>query len=168
MDLILPHLTKSAIDTAMSRGYPIVWVGGWRTAPAMISPKMWKRFVWPYIRRLIYEVLDAGLIPLLHLDSNWERELLRFREFPKGKVIMALDGDTNIFKAKEVLGGHMCLMGDVPASLLAFGSPDEVYDYSFKLINEIGPEGFILQSGCDIPANAKLENVQAMVAAANN
>jgi len=31
---------------------------------------------------------------------------------------------------------------------------------------ELGPQGFILQSGCDIPANAKLENVQAMVAAA--
>jgi len=34
------------------------------------------------------------------------------------------------------------------------------------LIRELGPEGFILHSGCDIPANAKLENVKAMVAAA--
>jgi len=57
-------------------------------------------------------------------------------------------------------------MGDVPATLLAFGNSEDVYNYSRKLIREIGPEGFILQSGCDIPANAKLENVQAMVAAA--
>lgn len=166
MDEIVPHLSTAVTEKVFENGYPVAWVGGWRTAPSMISPKMWERFVWPYLRRLVYEVLDSGLIPLLHLDSNWERELGRFHEFPKGKVLMALDGDTDIFKAKEILGDHMCLMGDVPASLFVFGSPEEVYSYSRRLINEIGPEGFILQSGCDIPANAKLENVQAMIAAA--
>lgn len=166
MDQIVPHCAKDVAENALSRGYPVAWVGGWRTAPFMISPAMWERFVWPYLRRLVYEVLDSGLTPLLHLDSNWERELGRFLEFPKGQIIMALDGDTDIFKAKKILGDHMCLMGDVPASLFAFGSPDEVYSYSRKLVKQIGPEGFILQSGCDIPANAVLKNVQAMIAAA--
>jgi uroporphyrinogen-III decarboxylase len=41
-----------------------------------------------------------------------------------------------------------------------------VYDYARNLIAELGPTGYILQSGCDIPTNAKLENVQAMVQAA--
>ena len=45
-------------------------------------------------------------------------------------------------------------------------APENVYAYCSRRIRELGPEGFILQSGCDIPANAKLENVQAMVAAA--
>jgi len=166
MDEIAPHHVKKTVQKALNRGYPVVWVGGWRTAPALISPAMWERFVWPYFRSLVNEVLDAGLIPLLHLDSNWERELGRFLEFPQGRVILALDGETDIFKAKEILGDHMCLMGDVPATLLAFGSSREVYDYSHKLISKIGPVGFILQSGCDIPANARLENVQAMVNAA--
>lgn len=165
MDEVVTSLAKDSVKEIFKQGYPMAWVGGWRTAPSMISPQMWERFVWPYFRRLVNEVIDAGLIPLLHLDSNWERELGRFHEFPKGKVIVALDGDTDIFKAKEIIGDHLCLMGDVPASLFAFDSPDKVYNYSRKLIKEIGPEGFILQSGCDIPANAKLENVQAMVAA---
>ena len=165
MEEILQHLVKGAARTASNSACPAVWVGGWRTAPDMISPEMWETFAWPSFRRLVIEVLKAGLIPLLHLDSNWERELGRFREFPKGRLIMALDGETDIFKAKEILGDHMCLMGDVPANMLAFGTPDEVYEYSLKLIREIGPDGFILQSGCDIPANAKLENVQAMVSA---
>jgi len=60
----------------------------------------------------------------------------------------------------------MCIMGDVPAAMLSMGSPDEVYEYSLNLIGKLGPEGFILHSGCDIPANAKLENVKAMIAAA--
>jgi len=166
MDAIVPHLSGKAISNAVTRGYPLVWIGGWQAAPNMLSPEMWRRFVWPYFSRLVHEVVDAGLIALLHLDSNWTRELESFRELPKSRCIMALDGETDIFKAKEVLGDHMCIMGDVPASMLFLDTPDNVYAYCTRLIRELGPEGFILHSGCDIPANAKLENVKAMVAAA--
>lgn len=166
MDAILPHLAHKIIQRAKNLGYPLVWIGGWRAAPCLLSPAMWNRFVWPYFHKLVYEVVDAGLIALLHLDSDWTRELDRFRELPRGKCIMALDGETDIFRAKKILGNHMCIMGDVPASMLFLNNPDDVYRYCSRLIRELGPQGFILQSGCDIPANAKLENVQAMVAAA--
>ena len=36
-------------------------------------------------------------------------------------------------------------------------------DYSHRLIREIGPGGFILAQGCDIPPDAKYENVKAMM-----
>ena len=62
----------------------------------------------------------------------------------------------------------MCIMGDVPAALLSTVTEEEVYDYSVRLIRGLGPEGFILHSGCDIPVNAKLENVKAMIAAATD
>ena len=166
MEAMVPHLAGKAIRRAIQDGYPLVWVGGWQAAPCMLSPEMWQRFVWPYFSRLVHEVVDAGLIALLHLDSNWTRELECFKELPKGRCIMALDGQTDIFKAKEVLDDHMCIMGDVPASMLFLDTPENVYAYCTRLIRELGPEGFILQSGCDIPANAKLENVKAMVAAA--
>jgi uroporphyrinogen-III decarboxylase len=106
------------------------------------------------------------LIPILHLDSNWDRELSRFRELPKARIIMALDGETDIFLAKEILGDHMCIMGDLPATMMAMEDADTVYEYSIRLKRKLRPEGFILHSGCDIPDNAKLENVQAMVSAA--
>jgi hypothetical protein len=166
MTAILPHLASKIIRRAKSLGYPLVWVGGWRAAPCLLSPAMWRRFVWPYFRKLVVEVVDAGLIALLHLDSDWTRELAMFKELPQGKCIMALDGETDIFKAKEILGDHMCIMGDVPASMLFLKEPEDIYAYCTRLIRRLGPQGFILQSGCDIPANAKLENVQAMVAAA--
>ncbi len=166
MKAMMPHISTPVIEMAKKQGYPAIWVGGWRTAPAMLSPETWERFVWSYFRELVHEVLKQDLIPLLHLDSNWTRELESFKELPKKKIIMALDGDTDIFRAKEVLGDHLCLMGDVPPAMLAFDDPDDVYNSSRKLIRNLGPEGFILQSGCDIPENAKLENVQAMVAAA--
>ncbi len=165
MDEIVPHLAYKAIGRAKKLGYPAIWIGGWRSAPSLLSPAMWNRFVWPYFRQLVIEVVDGGLIAVLHLDSDWTRELERFRELPRAKCILALDGETDIFKAKEILGDHLCIMGDVPASMLYMKTPDNVYEYSRKLVRELGPEGFILQSGCDIPTNAKLENVKAMVAA---
>jgi hypothetical protein len=168
MNAIVPSLAPPSCQAALAGDYPFCWVGGWRTASHMLSPGLWDRFAWPYLERLINEVVDAGLIACLHLDGNWTRDLARFRALPKGKCVMALDGDTDIFKAKEILGDRMCLMGDVPATLLSLGTPDEVHDYCSRLIRELGPEGFILQSGCDIPMDAKLANVQAMVAAATS
>ncbi len=75
MDEIVPYLSAPVCQQAKLEGYPAMWVGGWRAAPPMLSPEMWGRFVWPYFRRLVYEVIDHGLIPILHLDSNWDREL---------------------------------------------------------------------------------------------
>jgi len=167
MDAALPFMAPQAIQGNIALGNEYIWVGGWRSAGSMLSQPLWDRFVFPYLERVINETIDAGLIPILHFDSDWTRDLERFKVFPKGKCILELDGMTDIFKAKEILGDTMCIMGDVPASLFTLGTPDEVYKYSRKLIEEIGPKGFILHSGCDIPIDAKLENVQAMVAAAS-
>jgi uroporphyrinogen-III decarboxylase len=77
-----------------------------------------------------------------------------------------LDGTTDMRKAREVLDDRMCLMGDVPSNMLAYGSANDVYDYCTKLIRDVGPKtGLILSSGCDCPLNAKDENVDAMIQA---
>ena len=99
----LAYLANKAVQRAKDLGYPLVWVGGWRSSLCLLSPAMWNRFAWPYFRKLVKMVVDADLIALLHLDSNWTRELARFRELPRGKCIMALDGETDIFRAEEVL-----------------------------------------------------------------
>ena len=164
-EIMLPHVAKKAVAYTHDAGYPCTWVMGCRSAPAMMSSEMWDRWVWPYFKYVVGEVLNAGQIALLHLDSNWTRELKRFKEFPQGKCILALDGETDIHAARKILDGHMCIQGDVPASMFAFDQPEDITRYAKKLINELGPTGYILHSGCDIPTNAKLENVQAMVRA---
>ena len=143
-----------------------VWIGGWRSATELISPQIWDRFVWPYMKRYAELCLEYDVLPIFHLDSRWDRGIERFRELPAGKCVMSLDGTTDIFRAKKVIGDRMCIMGDVRADLLTFGAPEEVYQYAKKLIDAIGREGFILASGCDIPVDAKFENVRAMARAA--
>lgn len=142
------------------------WVGGWRGASEFLRPSLWERFVWPYFKKYADLVIEEGAIPIFHLDGNWERDLEFFKAFPKGKCIISPDSATDIYKIKELLGDRMCIMGDVPPAMLTIGTPDDVYNYSMKLIKDLGPNGYILGQGCDIPPNAKVENVKAMVCAA--
>jgi len=82
---------------------------------------------------------------------------------PKG-CICEFDSCTDIFKVKEILRGKQCIMGDVRASLQAYGTSDEMTEYCTRLIDVVGKGGgFILSSGCYVPVDAKFENVKAMI-----
>ncbi len=137
-----------------------------RANSAFISRKMFERFGWPLFKRFTDIAIAEGVHVLYHMDARWTEFLDYFTEFPRGMCIFDPDGQTDIYKIKEVLGDRMCITGDVSPTMLTVASPDEVYRYSRKLIEEIGPSGFILSSGCAVPPNAKPENVEAMVAAA--
>jgi uroporphyrinogen-III decarboxylase len=143
----------------------VVFISPARGASEFFSPKLWQRFVWKYLREVVEAIIEEGAFVDIHIDGNWERDLEFFRSLPKARCIFESDSATNIYKIKEVLGDHMCIKGDVPAALLTLGTPDEVYNYSTKLIKDMG-QGFILASGCTVPPNAKSENVKAMIAAA--
>lgn len=164
--LDLVHKRNMAAFEALFRDSPVkprgVWVGGWRGTPGMLSPAMFERFSWKYMREYIDLCIQYDVIPVCHLDSDWTLGMHYFRELPSHKMILALDGQTDIFKAREVIGNHSCIMGDVPASMLAFGKTQDVYDYCMRLIREIGPAGYIMCSGCDVPYNADFDNVRQM------
>ncbi|MDF2874000.1 MAG: uroporphyrinogen-III decarboxylase-like protein [Sporomusa sp.] len=137
-----------------------------RGAGDFLTRKAFDRFVWPHIKKIVEVMVAEGVFVHLHMDMSWDRFLDYFLELPKGKCIFAPDGSTNMAKVKEVLAGHMCVMGDVPAALLTLGTPDEVYRYSKRLVDDFAPTGFIMGAGCCVPLNANPENVKAMVAAA--
>jgi hypothetical protein len=164
---IMTSEMQPLIKTVAAQTKPFAYfVGTSRSAPEYMSQKMWERFCFPCIKTIVNTVVESGAYALLHWDNNWDRALEYLKEFPKGKCILTVDGNTDLFKAKEVLGNHMCLMGDIPAAMLTLGTPDEVYKYSCNLVNNLGPKGFILGVGCTVPQNAKVENVKAMIAAA--
>jgi len=45
MDHMLPYMIKEGIATAELSGIPAIWVGGWRSASSLLSPKIWDEFV---------------------------------------------------------------------------------------------------------------------------
>jgi Uroporphyrinogen decarboxylase (URO-D) len=138
-----------------------------RSSASFISTQFFERFALPYLKEIVETLHRAGLRCVIHCDGNWTRMLPYFRELPGRSCIIEFDGLTDIFQAKAVLGDHLCLKGDVPATLLATGSRDDVLDYCHRLIKEVGHGGgFILSSGCEVPSDAPLENVRAIIDAA--
>jgi uroporphyrinogen-III decarboxylase len=165
LDAMQPGLIQIGVDGARRSGVPAVWVGGWRAASAMLSPKMWNEFVFPYYLEMVTRLAENEIVSVLHFDHDWTRDLSRLRELPARRCILNLDGWTDIRRAKEILGDHMAIMGDVPAPLLSTGTPDDVYAYVRDLARDVGPTGLILCPGCDAPIDAKPENMQAFAAA---
>jgi hypothetical protein len=166
MDVMLPHMIKGLIMGGKGSKGLGVWVGGWRSASSLLAPKLWDRFVFPYMKKMVEAVTDAGLIAILHLDQDWTRDLARLKELPAKKCLLNTDGMTDLREAKKLLDGHMAILGDVPSSLFSHGTPQQITDYVRDLINDVGPTGLILCPGCDAPFNTKFENMEAFVAAA--
>ncbi len=135
-----------------------------RTSNDFMSPRHFRDYAFPSLKSIVHGLVSRGVTPVLHCDGNWDKNLEYLLELPKAKVVLQLDGRTDIFRAKEVLGSHCCLFGDVSPTMLAIGGKQEVTDYCKKLIDVVGADGgFILAAGCEIPANAKPENVKAMI-----
>ncbi len=154
------------LDAISKTGVRRIFFGCARSSPVFISPKHFEELVLPDLEFYVDALVQAGITPWFHCDTDWTDFLHYFQRFPHAKCVIELDGSTDIFKAKEILGDTIVIKGDVPATLTSVGTKDEVLAYCRHLIEKVGKGGgFILGSGCSLPANAKVENVLALTEA---
>lgn len=140
----------------------LLFMGLHRGSDGFMSLKQFETFYWPTLKKVTLAVVDAGITPCLFCEGDWTQRLEYLLELPKGECVARLDL-THIIKAKQVLRGHMCIMGNVPASVLQMGTPQEVKDYCKKIIDFVGEGGgFILSAGSSID-KARPENIKTMV-----
>ena len=162
-DALVPgylFLIKAAVNLF---GIKRVMIDLHRSSSDFISPDQFRKYALPSLQLLVDGLHDEGIAVIMHCDGNWDLNLEALRELPAGQCVIQFDGASDIFKAKEVIGDRMCIYGDVPASMLALGSPAEVDEYCHRLIEEVGKGGgFMLGTGCELAPNAKPENVKVM------
>ncbi len=133
-----------------------------RGAEGFMSKQQFETFYWPTLKKAIMTNVELGYIPFPFFEGKCASRLEYLLELPKGKVVCHFE-QTDMVKAKEVLGDHLCIMGNVPSSMLQVGSPSEVEDYCKNLIEVCGKGGgFILTPGSAID-EARPENIRAMV-----
>jgi uroporphyrinogen-III decarboxylase len=72
-------------------------------------------------------------MPFVFWEGTWDKRLEYLKELPKGKVLGWFDR-SDLFRAKKILSDSMCLMGDMPVSLLTSGTPQQIQDYTKRLI----------------------------------
>jgi hypothetical protein len=102
----------------------------------------------------------------IEVGNDWARGIgtdimQKSQDIPAGKALYRFEA-TDMMKAKDILGDRVCVRGNVPISILATGTPDDVRSYCKKLIDYAGRDGgFITDSSAGV-TDARPENVKAM------
>ena len=165
LNKLLEYRIATAMPAVKQDGKPAIGNASepHRVSDEFMSKKQFEEFAWPYWKRAIEATLNLGYdIVWMFCEGRRDRQLEYFTGFPKGSLVVLFE-QTDMFRAKEILGDHVCLMGNVPLSLLQLGSPQDVEEYCEKLIKVCGKGGgFILANGGGI-YDAKPENMRAMV-----
>jgi hypothetical protein len=145
MDTLLPRMINDVIEDANRTGNPRVMSVIHHGADKFMSVKQWEKFYWPGFKKILMAMINEGITPIIFLEGEIPSRLEYFLELPKASAVGLIDA-TDIFKAKEILGKHMCLGGNIPPLLLQSGTPDEIKEYARKLIDVVGKDGGFLMA----------------------
>lgn len=158
----VPGMISGAVAVSRASGNPRVFMALHRGADGFMSLKQFEEFYWPYLKRVILALIDEDLTPCIFFEGNYDARLEYLFDIPKGKALAHFDS-TDIFRAREILGDHLCFRGNVPSSLLQTGTVDEVNAYCKKLIDVVGKNGGLMVSSRSSLDEVKPENLHAMI-----
>jgi uroporphyrinogen decarboxylase len=134
---------------------------GYSEAPAsnsLISPKMYRTFVFPYHKQIVdhFKARKVGLG--LHICGYADPILEDMVN--TGVTNISVDAPTDIAKAVAAARGRAVLIGNLDTNLFYSGSKDGMRRaIQHCLDNAPADSGYILSSGCEVPAVAPLEKV---------
>ena len=140
IEKVTPLMIDSALDQSKASESQGVFIPLHKGSDGFMSLKQFETFYWPSLKTLILTLIDEGLTPCPFFEGIHTQRLEYYADLPKGKVLGFFDS-TDIFKAKEIIGNTLCMSGFMPLSLLQTGTPDQVKEYSKKLIDVVGKDG---------------------------
>lgn len=172
-----PELAQALLDRALQTGLKFIQacgeVGGVPVpvdpvaTGSVLSPTMFRQFALPGLRAQVDAIHALGLPAVVHVCGKTHLLLEALAE--TGAEVLSLD-IVDLAEAKARIGERVCLMGNVrPAQTLLEGTPAEIEQGVIACLRAAGdsPRGYILASGCEVPLHTPIENVQAMLAAAD-
>jgi hypothetical protein len=133
----------------------------WRGDCSFMSDAQFERFYWPGLKKAMLAAIDLGYIPIPLFEAGFGKRLEHMLELPKGKAVAVVE-NVDIIPAREILGGHTCIIGKPPVSLQC-ASIQETQDYYKDLIKKCGKGGGLMLR-IVLPQKASIEDLQAMVA----
>jgi uroporphyrinogen-III decarboxylase len=162
MEKLVPVSIKMGLDLAKDSGHPIIGFMLHKGADRFMSPEQFKTFYWPPLRKVMMGLIDEGFVPLLLCEGSYTSRLETIADIPGGKCIYWFE-TVDWAKAKEILGGTVCIRGGVPASTLITGTTRQMKDCIKKLIDVVGQGGGLIVDCGAWFDEARHENVKTMV-----
>jgi uroporphyrinogen decarboxylase len=132
----------------------------------VISPKQFKEFGQPYLRRLVDFIHGRGRSVTLHICGKtapiWEAMA------DTGADCLSLDNAADLETVKVKVGRRVRLMGNVPPSeIMLQGTPAQVRAAVRDCVRKAHDnlKGLIVASGCSLPVETPFANIDAMLEA---
>lgn len=135
------------VEAQLDAGAHAIWVGDCMASSRIISERYFREFALPYIKRVINIVRRAGGISILFTDEKDPKRLLV--ELEADPNVIAIGTAITIREAKELLGGKVCICGNVdPVEVLLKGSPRKVEEATSECIESgAAGGGYFLNTG---------------------
>lgn len=143
-------------------GADIIGIGD--PAASLVGPRLYDQFVWPYQKRLVDALHDAGAKVRLHICGNTRRILAQMGRL--GCEIVDIDSMVPLAEARAAMGPDQVLLGGIdPVRVIQGGAPADVAFAVEECLRVAGPR-YIAGGGCEIPAGTPHANMLAMARAA--
>ena len=120
----------------------------------------YKRFYWPGLKKVIMAAIEADMTPVVMCEGKYHTRLEVLADVPRGKVIYLFE-DTDLLKAKKILGDVACIGGGMPTEYLMMGDRQRVIDHTKKMIDLLAPGGGFVMSNTIAIDQVKTENLEA-------
>lgn len=156
--IIIPHI----VETCDQLGRVFVTIPLHKGADAFMSDKQFRRFYWPTLRAVMEGLNEEGIIPLLFAEGSYNNRLEIIADYPRGRAIWFFD-QTDMRRVRDILGGHQCVKGNVPSSLMIVSDVGRLREYCENLLELFATTGgFILANGAVID-NTTDEHVRTLI-----
>jgi hypothetical protein len=162
IDFVLKETIEKTPLVPDEHGNIHIFMTNTRGSDDFLSKKHFDTFYWPSFKKLVTYLCNHGATPGIFFEGNCDSRVEYLLDLPKGKFIARFDA-SNIFRAKEILKGHCCIEGNVPASLLQVGNKEDVIAYCKKCIDICGKDGGYVISPRSSVDEVKPENLKAMI-----
>jgi hypothetical protein len=149
-DIIVPRMI-SQINTT---GGHAVMFPLHRGDDAFMSRQQFEKFYWPSLKKYIDALIAEGINVSLFAEGKYNERLEYIGDFPKGWVSWSFD-QTDMAKAKKMVGGRCGISGNVPSSVVITGTPEQVKENCRRLIEACAPGGGYTLSGGATATEAK-------------
>ena len=131
----------------------------------ILSPAMAQEFSTPYVKRIIDALQDDDFAVIYHNCGNSVPQMLE-GIYALGAAAYHFGNAIDMADVMARTPADILVMGNIdPAGEFASGTPASITAATMALLEKCGGyANFIPSSGCDIPAHAKWENIDAFFA----
>lgn len=128
----------------------------------ILSPDMAEEFSMPYVKRIIDALQDEDFAVIYHNCGNSVPQMLD-AIYGLGAAAYHFGNAIDMEAVLKAPPADILVMGNIdPAGQFASGTVDTITAATRELLDKCGSyPNFIPSSGCDIPAHAKWDNIQA-------